>query len=203
MKKDCFAKGMTLLQNYYDHQLSNERYSIYWDNLKEISDNEFLLTVNNIINNSDFEPTTKKPFPLLKDFHNNSKGGINRAISVIGHVRRAINVFGRYQSVNFGDKAIHAMIEHYGGWVELCSWAMNEWLIKEKQMIETYLAAKKSGEGSDYVAGLHEITNNDNNPKIENFPLNDIKETVPKIEKKQENLELIEELSKKMSIQLK
>lgn len=67
MKKELFKEKFILLQEYYNHQLTQKVTKLYWDRLKEIEDKEFDKIVNLLID-SEFTPTYHKKFPLIKDF---------------------------------------------------------------------------------------------------------------------------------------
>ena len=160
MTSDEFKAVMGLLQKYYGHELDNMIYKMYHKALKHLTSQQFKKAAENIVQ-SNFRPSTRNPFPLINDFLENAgQSTEGRAISIIPHIRNAVSRIGRYESINFGDTAIHAVIDRYGGWVRICDWSDDDWKMKEKAFIEAYKAESKNNFfQKKYLSGIHEANN--------------------------------------------
>lgn len=156
MNKNTFGKCVGMLQCLFGRMRHEDSFEIYWNRLKDISDNDFENAVSKIIDT--FNPTSTEPFPSIARFvEAMGSRPDDLAIQAANAVKNATGRVGPYRSVSFGDRALHETIEHYGGWIEICKWHDREWGFNEKKFIETY----KSFSGSDFgpvkLIGLSEI----------------------------------------------
>ena len=63
--------------------------------------------------------------------------------------------------VDFGDGALHAVINDFGGWPEICTWGnLDEWKYKDRAFMEAYEAALACGNNEGPVAGIFELESN-------------------------------------------
>lgn len=162
MKIANFALKMGYLQKYFGRKLDKEIYAMYQNRLLEIPEDKFDLAIKNLI--EEFDPTSTKPFPLIKDilFHCGESSS-SKAKNIVMAVKMAVSRVGRYSSIDFGDSAIHAVIERWGGWPRICDWTEKDWQINQKRFEEDFEAAKMSGiSGPQYLLGVFEISNNTN-----------------------------------------
>ena len=79
-----------------------------------------------------------------------------------GAVRDAISRVGAYESPDFGDPVVNAVIRNLGGWPQVCETRTSkmEWL--EKRFCETYSAIRSAPLDADATArlpGLTEVAN--------------------------------------------
>jgi hypothetical protein len=160
MDERTFKEEMIILQKYYGHRLDDFVYNIYSQKLLHLTKAQFKKCTSNLID-STFRPTSKVPFPLVSDFLKEAGEGIeDRAINIVSHTRKAISIHGAYESINFGDTALHATIKGYGGWVKICNWSDNDWMMKQTAFINSYKAALKMDTKSyTYLPGIHERNN--------------------------------------------
>ena len=153
-----FFNYMAKLQEYFGKKLDDSVIDVYWQGLGELPEEKFRMAVKNIF--TDFVPTSTTPFPLVSHFLKYcGEGTETKAINVISVLKNAVFKYGPYQSVTFGDRALHSVIERYGGWQTICNWTNEDWGFNEKRFIEAYKAAQISEYGKDYLAGIHEIEN--------------------------------------------
>jgi len=154
MENETFISCIGLLQSIFG-QASPELIKYLLSKFKDIPDETFKSAVSKIIDT--FRPTSQTPFPLPAHF-NDAMGlsGNNRAVLAVAAVKSAGSSVGPYNSVSFGDRAIHAAINHFGGWVEVSNWHENEWKFQEKKFIEVYEANLAAGNGPEYLPGLCE-----------------------------------------------
>lgn len=154
-----FISNFLAMQAFFGKKLSTEVVAIYWKYFEKISEQDFQNMVENIMEN--FIPTAQCPFPLIAHFL--AAGGLageSRAQSAITAVKKAAECFGAYKTVDFGDAALHAVINRFGGWPEVCSWGnRGEWRYFEKNFLIAYKSAIDAREVAGPVAGLFELGN--------------------------------------------
>lgn len=66
----------------------------------------------------------------------------DKALQAWAKVDRAVRTTGPYQTVDFGDKLIHAVISDMGGWVKLCEKNEKEWPFVAKEFENRYRGYK-------------------------------------------------------------
>jgi len=154
MNDSTFKAGIAFLSNMYGKKCDDQTVSAYWNILKKYSDENFKMMLENLTEN--FIPTSQVPFPLIPHFLQ-ACGASGRARGRIAI--RAIMESGQtaYGSVNFGDRALHATINHFGGWPVVARWGHIDWGYKEKAFLETYEANRLSDCGPEYLPGLTEL----------------------------------------------
>lgn len=160
MKSEIFKLNIGKLQKYYNHQLDDDIYKFYFDALKHLGDDSFMKVIENIIKSS-FRPTVRNPFPLIADFLKEAGESLeDRAVNITGHVKKAISKHGAYESLDFGDSALHATIRGYGGWQQICKWTYDDWKMKETAFINSYKASTKINTSNEtHLVGIHEGNN--------------------------------------------
>ena len=159
MNRDTFLLAIMMLQNYFGKELKREIVEIYWNCLKRFSDDIFSRGVDSLVKN--FHPTSTVPFPLIADFLSAMGiSGENRAHAAVAAVKRAAEIVGAYKTPNFGDPALHATINRFGGWPEIAHWANHgKWDFQEKNFMRAYEAALECGEAASPPSGFFAIDN--------------------------------------------
>jgi hypothetical protein len=160
MNRETFFTAFLTLQTYFGKQLTDPIIEVYWNVLKKYSDEVFARGIESLINN--FHPTSTVPFPLLSDFASAMGiSGENRAHAAVSAIKRAAEIAGAWRSVDFGDPALHATINRFGGWPEIANWAnRGKWEFQEKNFMRAYEAAIECRESADYLVGHFELDNN-------------------------------------------
>lgn len=162
MHKTLFVTSIGYLTKLYGKKPESVVLNQYWIRFRGWPDEKWQKTVSNIQDN--FIPTSQNPFPLPAHFlqfagedrHSNGVRAIER-------VQKAIRQVGAYGSVDFGDKALHGVLNRYGGWVEVCGWSYDDWRMKERSFIDAYESAAVSGDsGPAHLPGIHELNNGSN-----------------------------------------
>jgi len=178
MIKQKFYQAMTVLQSYLDHEITKkEVLKLYWEKLRHLPDPTWDKIVDNLLEN--FKPTATTPFPLIGDFLKmGAADPHSRAVNAVARARRAIFKPGVYESVDFGDLALHGVISRYGGWVEICNWTEEDWKFKESGFIRAYEAATMDPilDAPKYLSGIHESNNGAREPVYVGPPKNRILE---------------------------
>lgn len=154
-----FFKVMATVQQYFGKNLEQDVLDLYWNSLKQFTLEEFQTASTNIM--QEFNPTSAKPFPLIRDFRAMcGKDGETRAVNIISLVKAAAKKYGQYESIDFDDLALHSVIERYGGWPDIVLWSEKDWQFHERNFIAAYKAAQSAKmAGPYYVMGLVEIAN--------------------------------------------
>ena len=81
------------------------------------------------------------------------------ALEALAQVRRAIGAHGRYESVDFEDKAINAALRNLGGWIAACELSEDEWTrFKAREFKQAYTTLRNAGCGEDTARYLPGIT---------------------------------------------
>jgi len=159
MDNKNFITKIAFLAKYLGKDLLPDRQKIYFEALKFLTDSQFNNAVQKIVES--FIPTTQAPFPLIAHFLQYSGiAGTNRAQMVVLAVKKAAETVGAYNTVDFGDGALHAVINRFGGWPIVARW-FDEWKFNEKNFILAYEAAYAACENDPPCKGIYEI-NNDN-----------------------------------------
>lgn len=158
MNQDIFLPQMGFIFKCLGRKPDTEIVEFYWEALKHMEDIEFCTAVKNIMR--EFIPTSTNPFPLPAHFNkftaNDARGDAIRAVTAI---KACIKRVGAYESVNFGDNTLCAVIESCGGWPAICTWTDQDWNINEGRILEQYQVLSQSRgteNGYRHNAGLHE-----------------------------------------------
>ena len=176
LTKQIIFETLAKMEQYFGKILTPEVRNMYVEHLKALDESKFIASSLRIM--SEFNPTSTKPFPLIRDFLEMcGEDGKTRAVNIVSKVRRMIENKGQYVSVDFGDTALHSVIERYGGWVDMVNNNTDKWWsLHEKNFIQAYDSAWRSGlEGPDHVVGLLEMENSKNGFTPENLIKDGIK----------------------------
>jgi hypothetical protein len=158
-----FLTAFMPMQKYYGKILEKEVMGIYWSRLQSFPNKVFLNMVSNLMDN--YRPTSQNPFPLIANFLSSvGLSGENRAQAAVTAVKNAVEKLGAWSSVDFDDPALHAVINRFGGWPEVCSWGNSgQWKFMETKFMEAYDAAVSCGESAGPLEGNFAIGNRDKN----------------------------------------
>jgi hypothetical protein len=158
---------MTVIEATYNEKYKKEVKQFMWKRFKGLSDEEFSKCCERVFDT--FVPTNKVPLPLIPhflgvvDYTDNDK-----AITAIEKVKYTSMKIGQYESINFGDIALHRTIEYFGGWPVVTMWGETDWQYNEKKFQETYKTFLKTSHGDKLyiLVGLHEESNRINGYEI-------------------------------------
>lgn len=156
MNKKTFVSCIGYLQTVYG-ETKKPLIEMIWNRFKSVDDEDFKNAVSKIIDT--FMPTSQVQFPLpahiIKAMGLDSESLAIHAVSI---TKQAASTVGPYRSVSFGDRALHATINHFGGWIEVSNWHDKEWSFNESKFKEVYSAKLKNSSGPDYLEGRSEIS---------------------------------------------
>lgn len=161
MNQEIFVKGLALLQEAFPNKKINAK--IYFEALKDISDEHFLAAVTLIVQ------TTTKLYPddnLIAMIREKVIGRTkDRAVLAWDMVLGAISSHGAYQTICFRDRVINGAIQAMGGWEKVCGMLVEDEPFRKKDFIELYEAILNSGRFCpEKLVGYHERLNGKEEP---------------------------------------
>ena len=147
---------LSRLQAFYGIVIPKDRLKIYVEELGHLTPAQIDEAVTRI--KRTWRPSGPNPYPPICEFLSaagvSDDGGEHMAIAAL---RTATGKVDAYNSVSFGDPALHYVIRAYGGWVALCNWGQKEWDVNEGRLREAYREAKAAkADGGNHLAGIHE-----------------------------------------------
>ncbi|MFH1998568.1 MAG: DUF6475 domain-containing protein [Planctomycetota bacterium] len=157
MDQNLFRESIAYLSVLFNYKLDPSRMDIYWQALRDCTDDEFKRMLKRIV--VEFIPTAACPFPLPAHFMAGSGG--TEEDKVDGAIARTVELcesVGRYNDAVIGDPALVATIESYGGWPEICSWSYDDWGFRGKEFKSRYKAYMHTEKKAGVLPGLESIS---------------------------------------------
>lgn len=163
MTLDEFTQAFVKYQEYYPEPvMSKEMKSIYFLGLKDLTVEQLNSAYVEIIRTRNFQK-----MPKIAEIRENALGETKELMNLRMQMARekilfAIRKYGIYQSVEFDDKGIHALIDSAGGWQKICAMEQNEFedLFKYNNFEKIYGAYWKLPRNvSQNYLGLHDDGN--------------------------------------------
>ena len=163
MTLEEFTQAFVKYQEYYPEPvMSKEMKSIYFLGLKDLTVEQLNSAYVEIIRTRNFQK-----MPKIAEIRENALGETKELMNLRMQMARekilfAIRKYGIYQSVEFDDKGIHALIDSAGGWHKICSMEQREFedLFKYNNFEKIYGAYWKLPRNvSQNYLGLHDDGN--------------------------------------------
>lgn len=163
MTLEEFTQAFVKYQEYYPEPvMSKEMKSIYFLGLKDLTVEQLNSAYVEIIWKRNFQK-----MPKIAEIRENALGETKELMNLRMQMARekilfAIRKYGIYQSVEFDDKGIHALIDSAGGWQKICAMEQNEFedLFKYNNFEKIYGAYWKLPRNvSQNYLGLHDNGN--------------------------------------------
>ena len=163
MTLEEFTQAFVKYQEYYPEPvMSKEMKSIYFLGLKDLTVEQLNSAYVEIIRTRNFQK-----MPKIAEIRENALGETKELMNLRMQMARekilfAIRKYGIYQSVEFDDKGIHALIDSAGGWQKICAMEQNEFedLFKYNNFEKIYGAYWKLPRNvSQNYLGLHDDGN--------------------------------------------
>lgn len=112
-----FSQILSWVFAYYEKDLTDLTFEMYWNGLKDYSIEEVQAAFNAHMQH----PEDGKWWPKVSDIIKNCKGGTqDNALRAWNEVETAIRRVGGYKDVVFHDPLIHQIIHKMGGWIAMC-----------------------------------------------------------------------------------
>lgn len=152
-----FAALMVALSEIFDggKELSKERIQLYWLALKEYTIEQVQQAASDIIRERVY-PSLPKPAEIIEAIRGKES---DRATMAWLEVIYALRRIGTYESVRFSNPAIHAVIEHMGGWPEMGNMPTEEEKWKQREFEKLYTLMEGKKDPPEYLPGRIEIDN--------------------------------------------
>ncbi|MDR2790242.1 MAG: DUF6475 domain-containing protein [Campylobacteraceae bacterium] len=146
---------LSVIAEAYHEKVSEARYELYYQVLKELDYEEFKKACIDILSTRKYSS-----FPMPAEFLNIEEIE-SKAMSALGELKSAFRRYGRYRSVCFRDKALMACVDAMGGWIALCNMDINDWSFRTKEFVNFYKAfAKRPNDiETTHLSGLVEYQN--------------------------------------------
>lgn len=155
----AFEKIMTSLNELYGDpakQISDLKMELYYTALKDLTIEQLNDAVNVL-----FQTKTIKTWPLPAEIRQAVEGNpTDKAHVALDKLIGAVRSIGPYQSVIFDDPAIHAFVQSYGGWEEMCDKTVEEWKYIRNEFMKAYPGLSGRQDVPLKLTGIHESNNN-------------------------------------------
>ncbi len=151
-----FMKLLISTADLYKQELSSDVVELWWNSLKSFGLNRVRQAFSKHIQDPAKGEWMPKPANIIAKL----KGSPERsALLAWTEVEEAVSKVGRYETVQFADPVINAVIRNLGGWISLCDQNLDEpWTQKEFE--RRYLAYSEIGAGlNEPLPGLLRIQN--------------------------------------------
>jgi len=148
-----FKQYLALISEKFQVEISQAMGKMIWKVLEPHNDVQCKQGLDLVIRKGRF---FKDVIPDLEDALGG--GRIDQVTGAWVMVDEAMRRHGPYQSVDFGDPAIHRTIEILGGWEYLGTLTEEDWKWKRKEFESIYRGLPKAN-GPSYVMGLIERQN--------------------------------------------
>lgn len=147
MKETTFSKGIYLIETVTGKEYTAEQLNIYKTLLNDISDDNFITGINNMLRERVFSnlpmPAEIRQYCLgLKEDELQVKINLART-----HIQKALSEVGTYNDVVFDDPIIHLCINAIGGWIVLGTKPLKEfddWLKWELPKLYKGFSSRKN-----------------------------------------------------------
>lgn len=137
--KANFARLLTTLAELHNKKISEQLLSIYWHSLQKYEFNDIKRSLNRLLIDPDVGQFMPKPADIVRYIEGDTQ---TQALLAWGKVMQAIRQIGVWDSVEFDDRKIHAVIVDMGGWIRLCSKTTQELNYIFNEFQKRYLAYK-------------------------------------------------------------
>lgn len=154
-----FAALMTDAMAFYRQHVSDFALDVWWQACQPFSMEQVSTAMTAHAMDPDRGQFAPKPADIVRVLQGTHQ---DRSLVAWGRVFDAMQRVGAYQSVDFGDMAVHCAIEDLGGWTNLCRTTMEQLGFVQKRFCDAHRAYSSRGEALRkvaYLVGYHEITN--------------------------------------------
>jgi hypothetical protein len=160
LSKEIFAEQIMIMGEVYDKKFSEPLLNIYYDILKELTNEQFVQAVNQILRTNKFASMPKPAEFLEFAIGKNSDEPMKAWAITLDAIRRV----GGYRTPNFKDTAITDTITHLGGWIKLCDSTTDELVWIAKDFEKFYPMFKQNPTNSKIIGIVNQHNNNENLP---------------------------------------
>lgn len=151
-----FIELIASVAEIYGKELSPMAINLYYNILKNYSFEQIDQAFNYIVKTNKYN-CMPKPAEVIE-----SIDGLPDERSAIAwnQVVKAIRKYDSYQSVEFEDKTVHAVIDHLGGWLWLCDQTKEDLVFIAKDFMKLYVIfERRGGDCPERLIGFFESKN--------------------------------------------
>ena len=155
----AFEQIMTSLNELFGDagkKVSHLKMDLYYNALKDLSIEQLNDAVNILC-----VTKTIKTWPLPAEIRQAVEGNpTDRANVAFDKLIGAVRGIGPYRTVIFDDPAIHAFIQSYGGWEEICDKTIEDWKFMRNEFVRGYSGyARQASTVPLQLTGIHDAVN--------------------------------------------
>ena len=154
-----FSTLMTQVLAFYKQDASDFALSVWWEACKGAELEQIRKALNAHAVHPEKGQFPPKPADIVREL-----GGTftDRALIAWGRVQRAVQIVGAYQTADFRDPVIHAVIRELGGWSAVCRVPNDELPFLQKRFCDFHRTYTTRGAPNDtpmQLQGESETTN--------------------------------------------
>ena len=154
----AFEQIMTSLNELYgdpSKQISDLKMELYYKALSDLSIEQLNDAVNILC-----QTKTIKTWPLPAEIRQAVEGNPqDKAQVAFDKLITAVRSIGSYQTVIFDDPAIHAFVQSYGGWEEICDKTVDDWKYMRNEFVRGYTGFCRVNGVPLQLTGIHDAVN--------------------------------------------
>ena len=142
LNKKVFTSSFIGLCELFEREATESLGGMYYDQLKDMSDDEFRSAINKVC-----QSVTFHKMPLPAEIRQSAFGKLeDRATLALVKVERAVREVGGYSTIIFDDPIIHKVISSFdNGWIGICDMTVEEWTWARKDFVRMYQAFSAGG----------------------------------------------------------
>lgn len=154
----AFEQIMTSLNELFGDagkKVSHLKMDLYYNALKDLSIEQLNDAVNILC-----QTKTIKTWPLPAEIRQAVEGNPqDKAQVAFDKLITAVRSIGPYQTVIFDDPAIHAFVQSYGGWEEICDKTVDDWKYMRNEFVRGYTGFCRVNGVPLQLTGIHDAVN--------------------------------------------
>lgn len=136
MNNRIFKRGVGELSLVFGVEIDDARTQLYWENLRDLRNEDFAKAVKFLIQNNKF-------FPAIAEIRQVATGQESESISAWQKLVDALREVGWYRSPHFDDPVIWECIKTLGGWKLLCDRKLDGFFQKDFERIYNILRQRE------------------------------------------------------------
>lgn len=153
---DVFRSLMAGLGETYGKQITKPLASIYWRTLKTYSIEQMQQAVADHLQDTEHGMFFPKPADLIRHMDGGTE---TRALNAWSKLIHAIRTVGPYKTVVFDDWRIHAVVQDFGGWQEVCDWHSDKMPFHQRDFERLYRSMRQGRQFPPKLVGVTEHHN--------------------------------------------
>jgi hypothetical protein len=156
-----FGELMAVSGSIFDKELTKPILRIMFETLKEYSIDQVDAAFTKHLQTGDFFP---RPSQLIRIINAGKPNNEDKAVLAWLSITNAISKIGPYRALTLDDKLAMQIINHVGGWSNLCNLSYKELDFKKREFIQAYTTTAITNEKDlpKSLAGIHDLARLEN-----------------------------------------